>query len=200
MSLYRQVIFNDGSQHTEQVFIALFFFRAVGNDCLRATFDQKIKKTAHAVHVRFHPQQVPAYIRVADNRHRGCAVIGKIFKVPALNPFPGIIDCQKIGRRSIAQSLQTGAHPGMVDHVEHNFHAPAFFSEQVADAFSFASQSHAAGGAAVDAVFFFNPAADNIVAVAEAAVFVDKVLGNQKKGNSFCSPWEGSNPVIRRSA
>ena len=109
-------------------------------------------------------------------------MIHKIFKVAALDALPGIVDRQQVSGGSVGHGLQSGAHSGVIDHVEHDLHALTFLTEQIADTLSLAAQRHAAGGAGMNAVLFFDVRADDVIAVADTAVIIDKKFGDQKQG------------------
>jgi hypothetical protein len=68
--------------------------------------------------------------------------------------------------------------------VKHHLHAFIFFSKQLSPAIALAAQGHLTGGTAVNAHFFFYPAADYVVGLTQAAVFVHPNFGYQKKGDA----------------
>ena len=112
-------------------------------------------------------------------------MILEILEVAALDAFAGVVQGIEIGGGGMGQGLQAGPQSGAVHHLEHDLHALLLFAQQVADALAFGPQRHAAGGAGVDAVFFLHTGADDVVAVSQAAVFIDEIFGHDKDGNAL---------------
>jgi hypothetical protein len=140
-----------------------------------------IDETAQAIHVRFHPHEHAPYIRMPDNGYGRRVLAGG--QVLALHALPGVVEGVQVRNRCMHKGLKAHAQAGFVHHVEHDFHALVLLAQQEAAAPAFAAQGHGGADAAVDAHFLFDAGADNIVAVAQGAVRVDPVLGDDEYGD-----------------
>ena len=141
-----------------------------------------VGEAAKGLNLRFHQQQVAAHIRVLDDAH---AVLRRAADFGRLHPVLGVGQSVLEGAFGDAQSLNPDAEPRVIHHGEHARHAAVFRPDQVAHRAAVVAVLHDAGGAGVDAEFFFELDAFGVVACAEAAVVVDQELWHDEQGDAL---------------
>jgi len=102
----------------------------------------------------------------------------------ALDPLLGILDGVLQGRGGVAQRLHSDFQTGLVHHVEHDPHAFPLLAQQFADALALVAEVQGAGGGTLDPHLVLHVPGLDVVRLAEAAVVVDLVLGNDEDGDA----------------
>ena len=107
-----------------------------------------------------------------DNRHT------------ALHPLPGVGHRLLKGPLGDAQPLDTDLEPGLIHHGKHAGKAVIFLAQHVTDSPFVVAKGQHTGGAAVNPQFVLAGHRVNIVALAECAIGIYQVLGNDEQRNT----------------
>ena len=102
--------------------------------------------------------------------------------IAALKTVLGKSSSVLIGHNTLCIALQADTDARFVHHGEHCAHAFVFLTNQIAGRPVIV---HDAGGIAVDAHFLFQPAARQIIARAQAAIFIDQKLWHDEQRHAF---------------
>ncbi len=128
---------------------------------------------------------------ISMRRTSGCWMMGTdgaflskvLQEMPALDALAGVVQRVQVGGAGAGQRLGPDQEPGLVHHQEHGPHALVLLPEQGPPALALGSQRQRAGGVAVDAHLLFDPGADHVVRLAQAAVVVHPDLGHDEEGD-----------------
>jgi hypothetical protein len=99
----------------------------------------------------------------------------------ALDSFLCKVPGQLIRTFTDRQSLDSHVEPGMVHHREHAGEPPVFLTDEISDRTVSVAISYDTGRAGVNAEFVLDRRAVRVVAIANAAVVVYKILWHEEK-------------------
>ena len=124
--------------------------------------------------------QHAAHVRMADDRDSRCRLVGHLRHVGRLDPLLGVLEGIQIAGRQRRHRLGADQHPGVLDDVEHLPDALVDTADEVADARLVGAERQLAGRRRLDAHLVFDLGAGDAVALAERAVVVHEVLGDDE--------------------
>ena len=145
---------------------------------------REVVQGADALRVGLHPEQVPANVRMLDDGN-GLGV--GVLHLPdrrALDSFLRVCDRVLESGRGVPQALHPHFHAGLVHHLEHDPHAFALLAQKFADAVSVLAEVQGAGRRSLDAHLVLDVPRLDVVELAQRAVILEAVLGNDEDGDA----------------
>src|SRR5690606_14177334 len=132
---------------------------------------------------RSHRHERAAYVRVLDDRHHFLTIAHPA----ALAAIGGI--CGGLLRSALSQSyaLDADRQPRLVHHDEHGREAAVLLADEVADSAPVLAVLQHAGRARVDAELVLQAGADDVIALAQRAVWVHQALRHEEQRDSLGS-------------